>query len=64
MIVIIMTDIYYRCFCRREFITYKRLIRLRWSCFLGEVTDTKNLFMDTLEENSNDMIENKVKIYI
>ena len=64
MIVIIMTDIYYRSFCRREFITYKRLIRLRWSCFLGEVTDTKNLFMDTLEENSNDMIENKVKIYI
>ena len=34
----------------------------RRSCFLGKVTDIKDLFTDTAKENSNDMIENNENI--
>lgn len=34
----------------------------RRSCFLGKVTDMKDLFTDTAKENSNDMIEDNENI--
>lgn len=34
----------------------------RRSCFLGKVTDIKDLFTDTAKENSNDLIEDNENI--
>ena len=46
-------DVHYKCYCGREFITYRGLMTHRRSCFVGEVTDIKYLFTDL-----NHMIEN------
>ena len=55
-------DVHCKCYCGREFITYRSLMTHRRSCFAGVVTDIKGLFTDTVEKNLNDMIESKENI--